>query len=93
MSEETKEQKPIGTIVNVDQGRIYVAKETEQTPLKVRMTIIGIQATVSAAVVAICGFVIITTPIEGNQRAVAWSTLASTLALWLPSPGTSSSNK
>lgn len=80
------------TIVTVDQGKIYVAKEKEPTPLKLRYTIVSIQAAISAAVISVCAYVIVNTPESQNQKAVAWSTLASTLTLWLPAPG-SSSNK
>lgn len=82
----------IQTIVTVDQGKIYVAKEKEPTPLKLRYTIVSIQAAISAAVISVCAFVIVNTPESQNQKAVAWSTLASTLTLWLPAPG-SNSNK
>jgi len=80
------------TIVTVDQGKIYVAKEKDPTPLKLRFTLVMIQASISATVLAICAFVIVQTPENHNQKAVAWSTLASTLALWLPSP-VNNSNK
>lgn len=79
------------TIVTVDQGKIYVAKEKEPTPLKLRYAIVTIQATISAIVLSVCAFVIVETPENQNQKAVAWSTLASTLTLWLPSPGSNNS--
>lgn len=79
------------TIVTVDQGKIYVAKEKDPTPLKLRYAIVTIQATISAIVLSVCAFVIVETPENQSQKAVAWSTLASTLTLWLPSPGSNSS--
>lgn len=80
------------TVVTVDQGKIYVAKEKDPTPINIRYTVIGVQAGISMAVVAVCAYVITNTPVDQNQRAVAWSTLASTLTLWLPSPS-SNANK
>lgn len=91
MIEEQTITEESQTIVTVDQGKIYVAKEKEPTPLRLRYTLVSIQAGISAAVIAICAFVIVQTPENQNQKAVAWSTLASTLTLWLPSPGSNSS--
>lgn len=86
-----KEQAEGSTIVTVDQGKIYVAKEKEPMPIKLRFALLCTQAGISFAVVAISAYVIAQTPENQNQKAVAWSTLASTLALWLPSPGMNNS--
>ena len=91
VTSDHKEQGDGNTIVTVEQGKIFVAKEKEPLPLSLRFALLYTQAGISFAVVIISAYVIGQTPENQNQKAVAWSTLASTLALWLPSPGMNNS--
>lgn len=65
------EQEQASTIVTVDQGKIYVAKEREPMPVNLRFALMFTQAGISFAVVAICAYVISQTPENQNQKAVA----------------------
>ena len=80
------DEVPGETIVTVERGQIYVTKQTESTPLRIRMGTLYFQAIFSLIVAAISCWVIASTPAESNQKAVPWAMLSSTLAYWLPNP-------
>jgi len=50
---EKQESAIVGTVVTVDQGKIYVAKEREPMPMNLRFALLSTQAGISVAVVAI----------------------------------------